>query len=173
MRAEKQLLLDEIREEMEGSEMVMVMNYQNLDANKTAGFRDEVAKAGGSMLVVKKRVFLKVAQDANIELQKEALGGHIGIVVSKEEPVATTKSIFNFIKENKETIGVLGGQFQGKACTDTDFEKISKLPTVDEMRAQLLGILEAPMSQTVSVMNALLTSVLHCMDQKVAQGESA
>ncbi|MCH9630394.1 MAG: 50S ribosomal protein L10 [Chlamydiia bacterium] len=173
MRAEKQYLLDEIKDEMEGSEMIMVMSYQNLDANQTAGFRDEVFKAGGSTLVVKKRVFLKALEGTDIELSKDDLGGHIGIVISKEHPVATTKSIFNFIKEHKNSIGVLGGQFQGKGCTDIDFEKISKLPSIDEMRAQLIGTFEAPMSQTVSVMNALLTSVLHCLDNKAAEGESA
>ena len=173
MRAEKQLLLDEIKDEMDGSEMVMVMSYQNLDANQTAGFRDKVAEVGGSMLVVKKRVFLKAAKDTSIDLARDSMGGHIGIVISKEHPVATTKSIYTFIKENENAIDVLGGQFQGKACTGTDFEKISKLPTVDEMRAQFLGLLEAPMAQTVSVMNSMLTSVLHCLDQKAAQSESS
>ena len=41
-----------------------------------------------------------------------------------------------------------------------------KLPAKDEMRAQLLGLFEAPMSQTLSTMESLLTSVMHCLENK-------
>lgn len=171
MRAEKELLLEEIRDEIVGSEMVLVMNYQAMTANQTAGLRDELAKAGSSLLGVKKRVFLKVAKDAHITLSKEDLTGHVALVVAQENSVEVTKSIYSFMKANEGKVGILGGQFQGNSCTTADFEKISKLPSLNEMRAMLLGTLEAPMSQTLAVMEALLTSVPHCLENKAALGE--
>ena len=48
---------------------------------------------------------------------------------------------------------------------------MSKLPSKDEMRAQFLGTLEAPMAQTLAVMDALLTSVVHCLNNKVQLDE--
>lgn len=59
MRAEKQYLLDEIKEGIDNSNMMIVLSYQNLNANNTANFRKELEKTGGSMLRCKKRVFLK------------------------------------------------------------------------------------------------------------------
>ena len=53
----------------------------------------------------------------------------------------------------------------------TDVESLSKLPGKDEMRAQLLAYLEAPMAQTLAVMDALLTSVVYCLENKSKQAE--
>lgn len=169
MRAEKQYLLDEIIEGIDNSEMMMVLSYQKLDANSTANFRKEVSKSGGSMLVVKKRVFLKAAESAGYVLKHKNMKGHIGLVFSASEAVSTTKAIYKFCKGNEQSLEVVGGHFQKKLCTPSDFEKISKLPSLDQMRSQFLGLLEAPMAETLSVMNALLTSVMHCLENKANQ----
>ena len=169
MRAEKQYLLDEIIEGIDNSDMMMVLSYQKLDANSTADFRKEVGKSGGSMLVVKKRVFLKAAESAGYVLKHKNMKGHIGLVFSTKEAVTTTKAIYKFCKGKEQTLEIVGGHFQKKLCTPSDFEKISKLPSLEQMRSQLLGVLEAPMAETLSVMNALLTSVMHCLENKANQ----
>jgi large subunit ribosomal protein L10 len=169
MRAEKQYLLDEMIEGIDNSEMMMVLSYQKLDANNTAEFRKEVGKSGGSMLVVKKRVFLKAAESAGYVLNHKDMKGHIGLVFSATEAVTTTKAIYKFRKDKDQTLEILGGHFQKKICTSSDFEKISKLPSLDQMRSQFLGLLEAPMAETLSVMDALLTSVMHCLENKANQ----
>jgi len=169
MRAEKQYLLDEMRESIDNSDMMVVLSYENLSANKTSDFRRELEKTGGSMLVVKKRVFLKAAEHAGFALEKTDMKGHIGVVFSSEDTVSTTKAIFKFCKDNESTLEILGGHFQKRICSPKDFEKVSKLPSLDQMRSQLLATLEAPMAETLSVMNALLTSVMHCLENKANQ----
>lgn len=169
MRAEKQYLLDEIKEGIDSADLMMVISYQGLDANNTANFRRELAKSGGSMLVVKKRVFLKAAESSGFVLQYKNMKGHIGLILSEKEPVLTTKAIYKFCKGNEQALEIMGGHFQKKLCTASDFEKISKLPSIDQMRSQLLGVLQAPMADTLSVMNALLTSVMHCLENKANQ----
>lgn len=76
--------------------------------------------------------------------------------------------MYDFRKTNKENFSVLGGRFEGKECSEKDLEIISQLPTKDVMRSQLLGLFEAPMSQTLAVMEALLCSVPHCLENKAA-----
>ncbi len=95
------------------------------------------------------------------------LQGHIAVVFANEDPVQTTKAIFQFCQENEEVLEVIGGRFEGAICSAQDVEQISKLPSKDEMRAQFLGTLEAPLAQTLAVMDALLTSVMHCLENKV------
>jgi large subunit ribosomal protein L10 len=169
MRAEKQYLLDEIKEGIDNSNMMIVLSYQNLNANNTANFRKELEKTGGSMLVVKKRVFLKAAESSGYVLHHKNMKGHVGLVFSGDDAVTTTKAIYKFRKDNDNTLEILGGHFQKKICSSKDFEKVSKLPSLEQMRAELLGVLEAPMAETLSVMNALLTSVMHCLENKANQ----
>lgn len=166
MRQEKTLLLDEIKEEMDGAEALIFTRYQGLTPDLSAAFRDQLAEAGGSYRVVPKRVLIKAAQQVGLDLKREELQGHIGVVLTREDTIAPTKAVFRFAKENEATLEVLAGQFEGKLCTSADVRAISELPSQDEMRAQLLGLFEAPMAQTLSVMEALLLSVVYCLENK-------
>lgn len=166
MRSEKQLLLNDIKDHIAGCKALVYASYQRLSPNMAAGFRSHLAKNGGMLEVVKKRVFLKAAKEAGFELDSSSLEGHVAIVVANEDPVQTTKVIYQFCKDNENTLQVLGGRFEGVLCSAQDVEQISNLPSKDEMRAQFLGTIESPMSQTLAVFEALLTSVVYCLDNK-------
>lgn len=166
MRQEKQLLLDDIKERIVGSKAIVLASYKRLAPNTAAKFRTNLAASGGSLEVVKKRVLVKAAQDAGVVLDPALLQGHIAVVFANQDPVQTTKVVYQFCKENEEVLDVIGGRFEGSLCSAKDVEQISKLPGKDEMRAQFLGTLEAPLSQTLAVIDALLTSVMHCLENK-------
>ncbi len=171
MRAEKQLLLDEIKEKIDQSKSMVLASYQQLSPNMTAGFRDTLRKQGGCLEVVRKRVLIKAAQAAGISLDSDTLEGHIAVIFAEGDPVSTAKMIFQFSKENEDVLKVLGGRFEGQLCSGKDVEIISQMPGKDEMRAQFLGLLEAPMSQTLAVVEALLSTVMHCLENKAQKGD--
>lgn len=171
MKAEKQLLLDEIIQKASGSNLLMLLSYKKLDANSTANFRSGLMKAGGELTVTGKRVFRKAAEEAGIKLEDFEMPGHVAFVTSDADPIETTKAIFTFSKEHKDTLEVLGGQFEGQNCTAKDFEEVANLPTQDAMRAQMVGLFQAPMTQLVSVMQSLLTSPVYLLDNKVKKEE--
>lgn len=166
MREEKQLLLNEIKDKIAGSKAIVLTSYKRLAPNKSAEFRLNLSKAGGCMEVVKKRVLVKAAQAADIALDPALLKGHIAVIFADQDPVQMTKAVYQFRKENEDLLEVIGGRFEGAVCSAADMEQISKLPGKDEMRAQFLGTIEAPLSQTLAAIEALLTSVLHCMENK-------
>lgn len=172
MRQEKTLLLNEIKDKIDGSKAFVVARYTSLTPNKAADFRMGVAKTGGSIEVVKKRMLIKAAQVSGFELDRNDLKGHIGVIFADSDPVQTTKVVYKFREENEGILEVIGGRFEGKLYSAKDVELISKLPSQDEMRAQLLSVFEAPMSQTLAAVEALLCSVLYCLDNKSAGSES-
>jgi len=169
MRQEKQLLLDEIKDQFNQYGSFVVMRYLNLSANTANEFRREVAKMGGSVEIMRKRVLIKAASTAGIEFKLEDLPGHIGLVYATTDPVEVTKFVFKFSQDNGKAIQVVGGRFEGMMYSAADVEKLSKLPSKNEMRAQLLSVFEAPMAQTLAVMEALLSSVVYCLDNKCKQ----
>jgi len=169
MRKEKQLLLDEIKEQIASSQSLIVTQYHRIAPNLSWDFRSELKKSGGNYEVVKKRIFVKAAKEAGVDLPDESLQGHIGLVLADDDGIAATKTVFDFAKDNKGALDVLCGFYENKFYTKEQTEALSKLPSKDEMRAQLLGLFEAPMSQTLSVMQSLLTSVMYCLDNKVKE----
>lgn len=166
MRAEKQLLLDEVKEKIEKSNAFILTQYSSFKADAADRFRKEVADTGAEFEVVRKRVFVKAAASLGITIDPASLTGHIGIVFSDKDPIETTKFVFKFGEDNGKAIAVIGARLDGRLYAAADVAKLSKLPSKDEMRAQFLGLLEAPMAETLAVMDALLTSVIYCVDNK-------
>ncbi len=166
MRQDKQLLLDEIKSQIGKSGSFLIMRYNALAANKANALRSAIANLGGGVEVVRKRVLIKAAEEAGMTLSLDLLPGHIGLIFGGNDPLETTKAAFKFSQENASAIQVIGGRFEGQLYNAAQMEMLSKLPGRDEMRAQLLAVLEAPMSQTLAVMEALLSSVPYCLDNK-------
>lgn len=166
MREEKQLLLDEVKNHIQSCDTFLIMRYKGLTANKANQFRGDLAKNGGFVEVVRKRILVKAAKAAGVELDQDALEGHIGIVMAGTDPLDTAKMVFKFSQENDKAVEVIGGRFEGQLYNAAQMETLSKLPSRDEMRAQLLSVLEAPMSHTLAVMDAVLSSVVYCLDNK-------
>src|SRR5262249_35545059 len=140
--------------------------YLGLNANKANDFRREVLKLGGDVSMMRKRVLIKAAEAEGIPLDVDTLPGHIGLVYAKHDPIEMTKFVFKFSQENDKAVQVVGGRFDGIIYRAADVEMLSKLPGKNEMRAELLSVLEAPLSQTLAVMDALVCSVVYCLDNK-------
>ncbi len=164
MRAEKKLLLDEIKEKIEKSNSMILTSYENVTAQDSWNIRNTLSKNESEYEVVKKRVFIKAAKECGFELNLDELKGHVGVVFISGDPMVSTKSVYEFTDDGK--LQVLLGQLEGKSYSSKEMEELSKLPSKDEMRAQFLSLLEAPMTQTVSVMDSLLTSVIYAIEEK-------
>lgn len=171
MKKEKQYLLDEVKEQLKQSCSYIVAQYSALDANQANEFRRELAKSGGRLEVIKKRVFIKAAQEMGVTFAEETLPGHIGIIVTQTDPLEVTKAVLKYSNDHDKNITLLGGFVEGSALGAQDIARLATLPSKAEMRAQLLGTLEAPMSDMLSVVQSLLTSVMHCMDNHSSKTE--
>ncbi len=169
MKAEKELLKQEVKGKIDHFNSFVIMQYGGLSANMANEFRREVAKSGGDVEVVRKRVLLKAASDAGFTLDLSSLPGSIGLVFLGQDPIETTKRVFKFGQERGNVIRVIGGRFDGQLYSSEQVEKLSTLPGKEEMRAQLLGTLEAPLAETLAVIEALLTSLPHCLENKTKQ----
>ena len=172
MNIEKQLLVNEIKESFNASSSFIIARYTGMDPNLAASFRTSLMQSGGTFSVVKKRLFLKAAEELGFEIDRQSLTGHLGIIYAGDDTIATTKVLFKFKKEHDKKLDVLGGHFEGKMRSADEILEISNLPDKDEMRAQFLGVLEAPLSGIVSVMEAAMSGVISCIDQKVEKEES-
>lgn len=171
MRAEKQLLLEEIKNQIDSYGSFVIMNYIGLKANDIHRFRRIIGETGGSIEMVPKRMFVIAAEKAGYKIDLDMLTGHISVVFTGEDPMETTKAVFEYQKSNEDQISVIGGQIDGSILDKEKMTELSKLPGKEQLRAQFVGLLQAPMVQTVSAMRALVTSVIYCLDNKCKKEE--
>jgi large subunit ribosomal protein L10 len=172
MRHEKQLLLEEIKGHIEKHRgAFVIMRYQGLSAPLSYALRREIQKVGGDLEVVRKRVFVKAAEAAGINLDDSKFEGHLALVLAGNDPIETTKVVQRFGENNEKSVEVIGGRIDGQMYDAAQMDALSKLPGKAEMQAQLLAVLEAPLSQTLAVMEAILLSPIYCLENKAKESE--
>ncbi|NGX57987.1 MAG: 50S ribosomal protein L10 [Chlamydiae bacterium] len=171
MRKEKQLFLDELQEQIDHYGSFVIMSYLGLDANQMHQFRKKIREVGGNIKMVPKRMFMIASDKSGFKLDLDMLTGHIGVVFASD-PIETTKAVFECQKEaTDDKLKVVGGCIDGEILDSKAMIELSKLPSKQELRAQFVGLLQAPLVQTVSVMNALVSSVVYCLDNKCKKEE--
>jgi large subunit ribosomal protein L10 len=157
MRAEKELLLNEIKEKIDAATSLIVARYDRLEPNASWQLRDMLAKSGSLFEVVRKRVFVKAAEKAGVKIDESMLKGHIGVVfVNQPDAMAPAKTVFKFSEDHAQILEVLFGRIDGNMVPGSEIEMLSKLPGIDEMRAMMIGLFVSPMSQMLSVMEAAI-----------------
>ena len=167
MRAEKQLLLDEIKQKIEASPAIIIASYSNLAPNLSWELRDQLAKSGSMLEIVRKRVFLKAAEQAGIALDATLMEGHIGVVfVDQPDAIAPLKTLVKFSEDNQKLLTVVCGQVDGAIYGAPDMALLAKLPSLNEMRAQLLSLFVSPMSQLLSIFESVMSEPLSILEQK-------
>ena len=166
MRPEKQLLLDEIEGKIKDSKAVIVTKYQKLSPDISWKLSNLAASKNCYFEAVKKRILKKALEKQGITMTMDQLPGHIGLFLMNCDPMEGTKLLFNFKKENGNIFEFISGQFEDKKYSSLELETLAKLPSMNEMRSQLLSIFEAPMTQTLSIMQNVLTGVPYCLENK-------
>jgi large subunit ribosomal protein L10 len=169
MRDEKNLLLDELKSKLQGSKSFIITRYSKLAPNTAHELRARLLKMGSELEVVKKRVFVKAAESFGVSLNVDEMAGHIGVVFSAEDALEAVKAVIEFGKNNEKIVEVIAGRVDGETYNAVEMKQLSELPSKNEMRAQLLGLFEAPMAQTLAVVEALLCSPLYCLENKAKQ----
>lgn len=163
MSAEKQALLDEVTDRIDLYQGFILASYDKLTANTLAEMRKSLVKVGGDMFVVKKRVFVKAALEKGVSYSLDQLEGHVLFAMGKGNFTAVAKEMFK-VKDQTKALNILGGYFEENKYEASQVELISKLPSLDEMRALFIGLLTAPMSHTLSTIDAKLASEGHSLE---------
>lgn len=158
MRKEKNFLLDEIEGKVTASSAMIVVHYQQLTPNAAWQLRSELHKVGSELEVMKKQIFAKAAGKSGVTVDVNEMKGHVGVVfLYNSDPLASAKALHQFSESNGQVLKMLFGEIDGKRVGPSDLTMMAKLPGMNEMRATLLGLLTAPMSQMLSVLEAVIS----------------
>jgi large subunit ribosomal protein L10 len=125
-----------------------------------------------STYVVTKNTLLKLAlQEVGMPVPEELLSGPVAVAFARGDVGATAKAVLDFTKD-VEPFLVKGALAAGEIYDENGVDKLSKLPTLDELHAQLVGLIIAPSSGLVSVLNGGVTQVLNVIAAYVDKDKS-
>jgi large subunit ribosomal protein L10 len=169
-RDEKQAAVAEISTELEGSSAVFAIDYRGISVPQAAELRNRLREGDASFSVVKNRLAKRATEgtDAASALD-EHLVGPTALTFVRGDAVVAAKAIADFTKAN----GVLaykGGIMDGSALAPEQFDAIARLPGVDALRGQLVGLAASPLSGVVRTLNQLLGGLAQQLGQVAEQG---
>ena len=173
----KQAVVAQLKEQLESAKGVVLTSYKGLTVAQDTELRRELPEAGVSYHVVKNTMLRIAAKEAGIEGIEEHLEGTTAFAFSTEDAVAPAKVICGFIKKNKledaEVLTVKVGMVEGKVIGVDEVKALAALPSREELIAKLLGSMNAPISNTVNVLQGVIRNAVYVLDAIRSQKESA
>lgn len=151
MRPEKKYLVEEAKSRLSASDFLFLVNFTGVTVKAAAEFREALAKAGAQYHVVKNSIIALSAKELGLPDMSEVLAGPTGIVSGGDDPAAVAKAVVEFFK-TRENSEVKLGYFDGKLMDKAEVEYLGSLPSLPEMRAKFLSLLNTPASQMVRVL---------------------
>ncbi len=171
MRPEKNLLREEIQNELLKAKSFIIARYNKLDPDMAWKMSGRLKKSSSHFEVVKKRVLAKAIQEAKLPLEMKKFSGHIGVLFIQGDPITGIKSFFEMNDEWNQNFEVQQAMHEGQAYSSKDIEAIAKLPTLPVLRSLFLSTIQSPLANLLTVLQGILTSLPYGLENKMKKIE--
>jgi large subunit ribosomal protein L10 len=151
-RTEKQELISTMNDVFKTSELVVVTLNKGMTVAETTELRNKVREKGAGYRVTKNRLTRLALAGTPCEALLDMMSGPTGIAYAND-PAGTAKALMDFAKDN-EKFEVLGAVMDGKKLTIDELKMLASLPSLDELRAKILGVITAPATKIACVVQA-------------------
>jgi large subunit ribosomal protein L10 len=146
------------------SDYVYFVSFQGLKVKDFAGLRDQLFNVKANCHVYKNSLIRKAVELNNVEALKDlAITGDVAMIYGSGDPGAVAKVLVEFGKSN-EVVQAKGGMFEGAMLSPAEIADIAALPSKEVLQAQLLGVLQAPARNLVSILNNKAASILNVLN---------
>lgn len=156
-RAQKQAELDAVKSTLSASEIVVVTHNKGMTVAQVTELRKGLRANGARYKVTKNTIAKLAAKGTKFENVSDLLSGPTGLSTTTEEPLVVAKTVYEFAKKFDGKLVILGGAFGDMKLDAAAVEKLAKLPTLNEIRGKLVGLIQAPAAQLARLANAYAT----------------
>ena len=175
MRPEKQNLTKEYLTRLNASPFFIVVNYRGLKVGHLTELRKRLNKAGAEVHVVKNSIFRLAAKEAGVADLNGNLSGQVAVVTGQKDISTAAKVVKKFGSEF-DKLKVHFGFLKNQRLEQAAILTLADLPSIEVLRGQLLGVLNAPTTKFVRLLNtpaSQLARVLQARGEKLGTGAAA
>tara|TARA_B100001248_G_C27399644_1_gene469057 strand:- start:11268 stop:11798 length:531 start_codon:yes stop_codon:yes gene_type:complete len=155
-RADKEQIISSVAERFGRAKAAFLVNYKGMSVEQVTNFRKKLNESNSEMKVVRNTLALRALKDFPGEkeaLEKELIGTN-AFVFAYDDASASAKAISEFA-EDVEHLELKSGVMDGAGLDEARIKYLATLPPLDVLRAQFLGVLQAPASKFVGTLAAV------------------
>lgn len=160
---EKGVIIDEVRQIMEKSSIIIATHYRGLTVAQMGDLRKRMHDNGCQYRVVKNTLAKRASAGTSFEGLSGLLTGPTGLAFSVD-PVAPAKVLTGFVKDNP-TLEIRGAVMNGQLLDSSSLARLATLPSREVLLAKLLGTMNGPIQNFVGVLAAVPASLVRVLDQ--------
>jgi large subunit ribosomal protein L10 len=172
MRAEKKLLTKDYVARLNASPFFIVIGYTGLKVAHLTELRKRLVQAGAEVHIVKNSIFRIAAKEAGVGELNGALAGQIAVVTGQKDISAAAKTLKNFAAEF-DKLKLKFGYLNNQRLEQASIVALADLPSLDVLRAKILGLLVAPATKLVVLINTPASQLAQVIKAKSEKAESA
>jgi large subunit ribosomal protein L10 len=168
-KARKSELVQVYSDLLKESNGIIVTEYRGLKVNHLDELRNKLRDTNAVYVVTKNTLFTRALNDQEWPVPEELLLGPVATAFADGNMPGMAKTLLDFQKDHEEVMVIKGGIMLGKILTVKEIETISKLPSLDELRAELAGLMVQPASGLVNVLNAATADIVNVLNAYVQE----
>lgn len=162
-RTRKEELVAQYEELLAKSNAIFLAEYGGMSVKAMENLRIEVDKAEGAFHVTKNTLLQHALEEANVSFPEGFLNGQLATGFALAEAPTLAKALVDFASK-QDNLKIKGGFLGDRFLTSAEVEALAKLPSLEHLRAQLLGILNAPVQNLAGVVASGVRQVINVMD---------
>jgi len=161
-RADKVIELEQLEKAFKGSDSAILVDYKGMNVPQVTELRRQLRTAKAGYKVVKNTVAKRALKGTSFEVLEKFFEGATAVAYTSTDPVALAKTLTTFGKTTP-TLQIKAAVVQGRAVKPAEIAELAALPGKPELYARLLGTLNAPMVQLVTVLSATSRSLVNVL----------
>jgi large subunit ribosomal protein L10 len=171
-KARKDELVAQYSKLIEDSRGIFLAEYKGMNVKSIEALREDIDKAEGAFHITKNTLFKIALEQADQPVPEELLQGQVATGFALSEVPTLAKAMVKFA-DDEDNLVIRGGIFSGRILTVDEVEALAKMPSLDQIRGQLVGLLNAPAQNIVSVVTNGVRQVVNVIDAYAKSEEAA
>lgn len=156
-RARKKTELESLQKALAAAELMVITRNQGMTVAQVTELRRSLAKSGAKYKITKNTLTKIAAKGTKFEAASDYMAGPTGFTMAKDDPYASIKALYEFVKKYDGKIALVGGIFGDMKLDAKGVETLAKLPSLNEIRGKLVGLIQAPAAQLARLAQAYAT----------------
>lgn len=165
---QKQAVVAEVATVAAAAPAAIAAEYSGLNVAEMTELRRSARAAGIYLKVVRNTLARRALEGTQFDCMRETLAGPLLLAFSNDEPGSAAKVIRNFAKENEKLVVRLIA-LDGRLLDAAEIERVANLPSLDQARSMLLGLLQAPLGKFLRVLSEPEAKLLRLLDARREQ----